>query len=47
MPLLLGKLLVLTTATVITAGIALALGSILCAIEASDQRQARDTARPA
>lgn len=47
MPLLFGKLLVLSVATVVTVGIALALGTILHEIEESDERQARalDAAR--
>jgi hypothetical protein len=47
MPLLVGKLLLITVATAVTAGIALALGSILHEIEESDERQARtmDAAR--
>jgi len=47
MPLLFGKLLVLSVATVVTVGIALALGTILHEIEESDERQTRalDSAR--
>jgi len=41
MPLLFGKLIVLSVATVVTVGIALALGAILHEIEDSDERQAR------
>ena len=40
MPLLVGKLLVLTVATAVTVGIAYALGSILNEIDESDKRQA-------
>jgi hypothetical protein len=42
MPLLLGKLLVLSVATAVTVGIAYALGTILHEIEESDERQSRD-----
>jgi ABC-type arginine transport system permease subunit len=45
MPLLLGKLVVLTVATVVTVSIALALGTIIAAIDESDERQARDIAK--
>ena len=41
MPLLFGKLLVLSVATVVTVGIALALGAILHEIEESDERARR------
>lgn len=41
MPLLFGKLLVLTVATAVTVGIAYALGTILHEVEESDERQAR------
>lgn len=46
MPLLLGKLLVVTVATAVTVGIAVALGSILHEIEESDKRQARGAEQP-
>jgi hypothetical protein len=44
MPLLFGKLLVMTVATAVTVGIAYALGTILHEIEESDKRVA-DAAR--
>lgn len=40
MPLLFGKLLVLSVAAIVTVGIALALGTILHEIEESDERSA-------
>lgn len=43
MPLLLGKLLVLSVATVVTVGIALALGAILHEIEESDERLKKES----
>ena len=49
MPLLLGKLLIITVATAVTVGIAVALGTILREVEESDERQARasDAEQPA
>jgi hypothetical protein len=47
MPLLLGKLLVLTVATAVTVGIAVALGTIMHEIEDSDKRASDARQRPA